>query len=163
MSYENEKKKTNPLSKLSPNCQVDELWNWKKTNPLSKLSRWYDYPTKMETKPPHHPTRHADMIRDMVVITICWCVCINILSYVFLCSKYIMFDVNSPINIDTRGWARQHSTICPPGSFFSKPNNASRNQFVCILFHSLSHNPTLLATHLYSHRSNKWDWSFGFA
>lgn len=66
------KKKTNPLSKLSPNCQVDELWNWEKTNPLSNLSRWYDYPTKMETKPPHNPTCHADMIRDMVVINICW-------------------------------------------------------------------------------------------
>ena len=77
-------------------------------------------------------------------------------------------------------YVSQHSTSLPiqhqiyhqlPWSF-SKPNDASPNQFVCILvfFHipssddsSLSHFSTLLATHHFCHYSNKRDWSFRYA
>ena len=52
------------------------------------------------------------MNRDILVIAICWCVCIYIPYYVCLCSKYIMFDhflwTHQPLQV--QGWMSQHST-----------------------------------------------------
>ena len=114
------------------------------------------------------------MNRDILVIAICWCVCVYIPYQVCLCSKYIMFDhllwTHQPLQ--SKGeWANiPHTTPNISPASYSKPNAASPNEFVCIiLFYipscdsSLFHMATLLATHHYHHCSNKRDWSFGFA
>ena len=56
-------------------------------------------------------------------------------------------------------------TTISPSLLLLKPNEASPNQFICILAYTpLFYKPTMLiATYHDCHPSNKWDWSFGFA